>query len=276
MADGANGNGAGDDQHEQRLSALGACIARVAHELNAPVSLIAGSLANVGEQFDTLIRYVEATRSTLEPEASVAKMRDDVRVDYALDNGRTLLSICEEGVDRVRHVIEQLRIYTRRNGETVRQEPIDLAVELDRAARIAGRGRSASPEFVWDLGRLPTLVGDAHTLGQALVNVLMNAVDASAATTEPRDAVCARPLAGGQRVEIRIRDNGPGISAAQRAMIFEPFFTTKAAGIGLGLAIAREAIDLHGGTIALAADDQPGAEFVITLPVTAEAAMRAQ
>ena len=122
---------------------------------------------------------------------------------------------------------------------------------------------------------MPTLTGDAHTLGQALVNVLINAIDAASATAQPRVAVSARPLTGGESVEIRIRDNGPGISAAQRGMIFEPFFTTKTAGTGLGLAIARDAIEQHGGTIAVAADDEPGAEFVITLPVAAEAEARA-
>ena len=275
MAERANGNGAGSDQHAQRLSALGARIARVAHELNAPVSLIAGSLATVGAQFDALSHYAEATRPIAARDSTVAKIRDDVHLDYAVANARTLLSICEEGVDRVRHVIEQLRIYTRRNGDIVRHEPIDLAAELDRAARTAGRGRHAALEFVWDLASLPTLTGDAHTLGQALVNVLINAIDAASATAQPRVAVSARPLTGGESVEIRIRDNGPGISAAQRGMIFEPFFTTKTAGTGLGLAIARDAIEQHGGTIAVAADDEPGAEFVITLPVAAEAEARA-
>jgi signal transduction histidine kinase len=276
MAERASGNGAGSDQHAQRLSALGARIARVAHELNAPVSLIAGSLATVGAQFDALSHYAEATRPIAARDSTVAKIRDDVHLDYAVANARTLLSICEEGVDRVRHVIEQLRIYTRRNGDIVRYEPIDLAAELDRAARTAGCvERPAAPEFVWDLARLPTITGDAHTLGQALVNVLINAIDAASATAQPRVAVSARPLIGGESVEIRIRDNGPGISAAQRGMIFEPFFTTKTAGTGLGLAIARDAIEQHGGTIAVAADDEPGAEFVITLPVAAEAEARA-
>lgn len=67
-------------------------------------------------------------------------------------------------------------------------------------------------------------------------------------------------------VQVRVRDNGPGLSLEQRRRLFEPFYTTKPSGTGLGLAISKRIVDAHGGTIRTG-DAGPGAEFVITLPV---------
>jgi PAS domain S-box-containing protein len=67
-------------------------------------------------------------------------------------------------------------------------------------------------------------------------------------------------------VEIRIRDNGPGLDAKARREVFEPFFTTKAKGTGLGMPIAKRIIEAHGGVITVGDCSQRGAEFVLMLP----------
>jgi signal transduction histidine kinase len=67
---------------------------------------------------------------------------------------------------------------------------------------------------------------------------------------------------------MRIRDNGPGVPAADRETVFEPFFTTKdqGAGLGLGLAIARDIVERQGGALELSSSVGNGAEFIIRLP----------
>lgn len=81
------------------------------------------------------------------------------------------------------------------------------------------------------------------------------------------------PLPGGadtggcDQLEIRVRDNGPGLTPRARREVFEPFFTTKAKGTGLGMAIARRILDAHGGSISVGDSPAPGAEFVLTLPI---------
>lgn len=66
-------------------------------------------------------------------------------------------------------------------------------------------------------------------------------------------------------VRIALQDNGPGLSLEVREKLFEPLFTTKSKGTGLGMPIAKRIIESHGGRI-VAANDQSGAEFIITLP----------
>jgi signal transduction histidine kinase len=67
-------------------------------------------------------------------------------------------------------------------------------------------------------------------------------------------------------VRIRFVDEGPGMTADQRERVFEPFFTTKTKGTGLGMAIAQGIVSSHGGQIAVADHDGPGAEIIVTLP----------
>lgn len=257
---------AADITHHERLGQLGAQIARVAHELNAPVSLIAGSLDNLDRQFDALLRYVEATRPLLERDPELAERVRETRVDYAVDTARTLLAICDEGVQRVGYVVEQLRVYARRGGAPAAAGArCDLAAVLHGAARLVARAHADAPRIEWELPPLPPLEGDAQALGQVFANLLANACEAVAGARAPRIVVRARLLADPARVEVRVADNGPGIPPASRQHIFAPFVTTKAAGVGLGLAIAREAIERHGGTIELASGGT-GAEFIVQLP----------
>jgi hypothetical protein len=72
-------------------------------------------------------------------------------------------------------------------------------------------------------------------------------------------------IQGQPAIEIRVRDNGPGLSPSARQNVFEPFFTTKTKGTGLGMAIARRIVEAHGGHISVGHQSSSGAEFVITL-----------
>lgn len=107
---------------------------------------------------------------------------------------------------------------------------------------------------------------DRNRMYQVLRNILENAL---AATPEGGDiALDCRDteINGGSALEIRISDQGSGLTPEQRAKIFEPFYTTKTKGTGLGMAIAKRIIDAHSGTIQAVDRSGPGAEIVITLP----------
>ena len=101
---------------------------------------------------------------------------------------------------------------------------------------------------------------------EVIVNLLLNALDAS--TTGTEILVVARPGASGG-AELSVRDFGCGVPEPVRTRIFEPFFTTKQSnGTGLGLSMARRIVDAAGGEIRLRAPPDGGAQFTIWLPAS--------
>jgi signal transduction histidine kinase len=111
------------------------------------------------------------------------------------------------------------------------------------------------------------LIGDEAQLEQALLNLLLNAVDAvgEEGTVRLTTELIAAP--SGRHVEIRIADTGTGIAAENVAQIFAPFFTTKPRGNGLGLAVTRRIIEEHHGRIRFESPPGHGTTFIIELPV---------
>jgi signal transduction histidine kinase len=142
---------------------------------------------------------------------------------------------------------------------------------------------------------LPLVSGHYEPLRRAFHNLILNACDALEATgaasperagapapgdaraaggSAPRGeiAVALRAVANGAAsgagiVEVVVRDSGVGIPAEQLARIFEPYFTTKTKGTGLGLALVRQTIHDHGGTISVASEPGRGTAFTVTIPV---------
>jgi len=113
---------------------------------------------------------------------------------------------------------------------------------------------------------VPVVVGYEKAIETVIVNLLLNAADA----TPPEGIVTmtVRGSAGGGAAEIEVRDTGPGIDRALRERVFEPFFTTKEAGqgTGLGLTVCRSIIDRHGGSIRVDTPSGGGCRFVVTIP----------
>jgi signal transduction histidine kinase len=111
------------------------------------------------------------------------------------------------------------------------------------------------------------VIGDESQLQQTFMNLLLNAVEAignegeiSVATASVKDSQ------GRPRLNISIRDSGPGIAPENLPHLFEPFFTTKKEGTGLGLAICQHAIEAHRGTIEVQSEPGRGTTFIISLP----------
>jgi len=107
---------------------------------------------------------------------------------------------------------------------------------------------------------------DKQQIEQVLANLLVNARDAlgdRANGTIGIDVTCA-----GQRLDMAVRDNGSGMSAETMASIFEPFFTTKRTGTGLGLAVVKQIIESHGGSIDVESEPGCGTTFHVRLPLS--------
>jgi len=117
--------------------------------------------------------------------------------------------------------------------------------------------------------RLPAVVIDAAAMEQAIMNVIRNAIDASADTAEPRVEICTQALA--IAVRLIVRDYGPGVNAQDLPHLFDPFYTTRRSlgGIGLGLSVAHGIVRDHEGRLRIESTLGQGATIYLDLPVAA-------
>jgi signal transduction histidine kinase len=218
---------------EERLAALGKLTATVSHELRNPLATIRGSLFLLSEG-----------------------LHDPPPL------ARRALERAERNVLRCDDIIEELLEYAR--VRPLARRPTDIDAWLEEAAsEVAlppGIALSCEP------ASLARLAIDPPRLLRCIVNLVTNAADAIAGAAGPdaeaRGRVLVSSHSANGRVEIRVRDDGPGIPADVQDRALEPFFSTKSFGIGLGLAIVKQIMELHGGGVELAS--RPG-ETTVTL-----------
>lgn len=227
------------DRH-QRLSAMGEMAARLAHQIRTPVStalLYAGQIESGRIQPEALPRIGGRLAGRLRQiEAMIGDM-----LMFA-GGGRR---------DDERLGIDEL--FAEAAGQVMARWPrhVRLAVEGGRGLAIRG-SRTA-------------------VLG-ALTNLLNNAAEALQGSETDEPAIRLRAESDrGDRILLRVRDNGPGVPADIREQIFEPFYTTRPQGTGLGLAVVRSVAEAHGGELMLGTPHAGGAEFIISLPAADEA-----
>jgi signal transduction histidine kinase len=142
-------------------------------------------------------------------------------------------------------------------------ETVDLRAAAERVLDLLEpQAQAVSVHLERRLEPVSPVAGDAGRLQQALMNLVLNAIQAT-----PKDGWVRIELAmQGKQVGIVIEDSGPGIPPDARPRIFEPFFTTKEGGSGLGLPLVHSIIEQHGGSIVLDPRREGGARFAIHLP----------
>jgi two-component system NtrC family sensor kinase len=228
--------------HAEKMAAVGQLVSGVAHEVNNPLTAILGFA-------DLLMENPELPESA----------RKDMRV------------ILQEA-QRTKQIVQNLLSFARQMPP--QRRPVQLNAILRRTVQLRAYDfQSHGVEIVERLdNELPHVIGDSHQLQQVFLNILNNAYDAVRESARPaRIEIMSARTAG--FVEVSFRDNGHGITHADR--IFDPFFTTKEVGkgTGLGLSICYGIVHEHGGEILCHNNtDAEGATFVVRLPATLETA----
>lgn len=177
-----------------------------------------------------------------------------------------LTNIIIREANRLSDLVQEFLDFARvGEGEPSQTELEQLVREALEVAQAPGEEQGAQPELVADIAHQPLRV-DGRLVHRALSNLLLNAFQFTPADKKVKLEARARRDAEDIKVEIRVRDQGPGIEPERRDKIFSPFYTTRSEGSGLGLAIAARAASLLGGDIIVEdpTDDQPGSVFIFT------------
>ena len=224
--------------HVARLSTLGQMASAIAHELNQP-------LTAVGNYAGALERLLSAGNANPE------------RIGQIVDRIR-------QQTTRAGDVIRRLRDHVAKRGTQRRQENLNAVVEEAAGLGLVGTAHQAmATRFVLD-DAVGTALIDRVQIGQVIINLVRNAVEAMEAS-EPREltvSTCAK--AGG--VEVAVSDTGPGVAPEVAERLFQPFVTSKATGLGLGLSICREIVEAHSGELSAAPNASGGTTFTLRLP----------
>ena len=229
----------------QRDAAWGEVARRLAHEIKNPLTPIKLSAERIRHKFLKLIPEPEAEaldRATQTIIRQVEAMRDMVNAFSEYARAPELNPVEMDVNQLIRNVAD---LYPAYGGH------VKLALELDDT--------------------LPRMRLDALRMRQVLHNLIRNAIEALEGSDAGQVQITTgRVLVKGQeRVEIVVRDNGPGFPAEHLEEIFEPYVTTKAKGTGLGLAIVRKLIEEHGGHVMIDSEPGSGAAIRIHLPLQA-------
>ncbi len=223
-----------------KLRAVGTLTAGVAHELNNPINNITLTSHLLLEDYASL------------PDAERHEMINDIIHE----------------AERTKKIVGALLDFTRQSESKV--EPLDLAEVVKQTLALSHnqlhlKGIRATLEVA---PHLPLVHGDSQQLAQVVLNLVLNAVDASpkGGTIE----VSVHRAKDENFVEIRVQDHGTGIPSHILPSIFDPFFTTKpkGKGVGLGLSICKGILSRHGGELTVETEVGKGATFSVQLPVT--------
>jgi len=223
-----------------RASAVGEMGSTLAHELTQPLSAVTG--------------FVEASAALIDQSAAEIPPRVREYMDQAVAQAL-----------RAGTVVRLLHEFTARGDTEKSVEDINAVVE--EICKLAMLG-TATDGIDLELNLAPDLAPvliDHVQIQQVVLNLVRNSIDALSDCETGTITVATVPQ--GDRVEVVVSDNGPGLPAEVRERLFQPFVSTKRDGIGIGLSICRTIVEAHGGKIAVDTAAQCGTGFRFSVPV---------
>ena len=246
-------------QYDNRLSSIGICrdiTQRVQLEKKMRES---ERMAYIGQITTSLSHEIRNPLSAVKMNLQILKKNTQIK-----GNDQRRIDISAQEVQRLEGILEELLDFAK--PLQIRADRVQINRVLTEALELLEmRFAQADMETIVELDPdLPEIEADAEKLGQAFINLLLNALEASrgGAKIEVRTAWDTRR----NSVRIVIADEGHGVDRNHVAEIFKPFFTTKSSGTGLGLSNAQRIIEAHGGCIEFENRRPSGVDFKISLP----------
>jgi PAS domain S-box-containing protein len=225
-----------------RMMTLGELTASIAHEVNQPITAVIASA-------QACLRWLAAGPPNVH------------EIRLALER------MIRAG-NRAGAVIERIRaLATKKTGRDM--EPLDLNQVIDEVTTLmCGELRRQVIPLRADLAvGLPRVLGDRVQLQQVVLNLIMNAIEATAGVTNrPTEILVKTRHDSRDQVRVIVRDAGIGLDPQNLDRVFDAFYSTKPQGMGIGLSISRSIVESHGGKLWAEQNNGPGATFSFTLP----------
>ncbi|MEL7034175.1 MAG: AAA family ATPase [Cyanobacteria bacterium J06592_8] len=266
----------------EKMSALGEMMSGIAHEINNPVGFIGGNLSPAEDYVQDLIEHLKLYQEKFpEPGEEIEDNAKEIELDYVLEDLPQLISSMKTGVNRIKEISTSMRIFARSDRD--QKVTFDVHQGIDSTLlilkhRLKANEKRPEIKILKDYGDFSQFLGFPGQLNQVFMNIIANAIDVfdensqkdlDPSVNSPRIRIQTTKNLSNQMIEIRIEDNGGGMSEAVKNKIFDHLFTTKAVGkgTGLGLAISRQIVEeKHGGKLSCHSQIGQGTEFLIEIP----------
>ncbi|MBX2861626.1 MAG: GHKL domain-containing protein [Vampirovibrio sp.] len=280
--------------HSEKMASVGQLAAGVAHEINNPVGFVTSNVSTMGEYLrvmKTVLSHYEALTADLKAQLEIGQpdqtdslhslrslqsgllesitqieaLRQEEDLDFILEDAHQLLAESNEGLRRVKDIVQNLKTFVRLDESDV-PKMADINQCLTSSLSVVWNELKYKCQVHKDFGELPPIPCHAGQLNQVFSNLFVNAAQA----IEKQGEVRVSTEVDDGFVVIQVTDTGSGIPPEKLSKIFDPFYTTKpvGTGTGLGLSISHGIIEKHKGRIEVDSTVDEGTTFTIYLPIT--------
>ena len=264
----------------EKLASIGQLTAGIAHELNNPINYVSSSAVSLKRDFidvkeilSLIIDLDPKSDSLKESIESIKSQLLDLDISFTITEIDELLEGVEDGAQRTAEIVRGLRIFSRMDGNQEIQANIN---ELLSSTLIILRSNlKHMVDVEVDLAEnLPNISCQPGKLNQVFMNIITNAAHATIETQHKRDdrSVIVRSkvanVEGHEVIQVKISDNGVGMSKLTQSQIFNPFYTTKEVGkgTGLGLSIVKGIMEDHNAKVEISSTMGEGTIFILSFP----------
>lgn len=250
----------------EKMASLGQLVAGIAHEIKNPLNFIYGNTGFLDQYIRSLKRLIKELEGlpsiTTSDQRKIEALKQAIGYDFLITDLDTLIENFSEGARRINGIVKDLRTFSRMDTEQFSE--VDLHATIDVALNLLSNQYRGRIIVHREYGAIPSIYGYEGKLNQVFMNLVSNAIQA----IEKEGDIWITTLAENGNVQIRIKDNGSGISKNHLSKIFEPFFTTKGVGqgTGLGLSISYGIVQQHDGQITAESVPGEGTTFTVVLP----------